>query len=256
MSNVRFLHTFPFDAATITSSSEAAGLPDDNAIHPFVARVWRTTGCGTVESPEWIKFYLGTTAEKITMVALFGHNLTSGATVKLQAYSEDAWTVPPAYESPAMTWNAHAIVLFLNQTYKWWRVTLADPDNGDGYIEIGRICAGEYYEPAINITEDLRKRIVDPSDKQESEGRQGYAVEKQVYRVYEVKFTGISRTQQGELETMFRSAKNIRPLAMALDPDNYPEDDTIYCMMTTPLDIALGALEYGDVTIGFEEKVS
>ena len=249
MSNARFLYTFKFDDGTITSSSEVSGLPDDNVVHDFVAKKWRTTG----DTGQWIKFDLGS-AKKITMAALFGHNLTSGATVTLQANSEDSWGTP--LYSQAMTWNAKAIVKFIDETYRWWRITFEDGSNPDEYIEVGRICAGEYYEPGVNVNQDLQKKIIDPSVIQESEGRQGYAVEKEVYRVFDVHFTGIDRTQQGEHETMFRAVKNIKNIMLALDPDNYPEDDTIYCRITTPLAHALGALGYGDVSLQFEEKVS
>jgi hypothetical protein len=176
--------------------------------------------------------------------------------VKLQAYSDDVWTVPPAYESAALTWNAQCLVLFLDQTYKWWRITIEDGSNPDEYIEIGRICAGKYYEPGVNIFQELEKRLVDPSVRQESEGRQGYAVEKDIYRVFGINFEGIDRTQQGELETMFRAVKTIRPIVFALDPDEYPEEDTVYCVITTPLSHALGALRYGNVSIELEELVT
>ena len=248
MSNVRFLHSFKFDTATITSSSEVSGLPDDNAVHDFVAKKWRTTA----DTGQWIKFDMAT-ATKIKMLAIFGHNLTSGAAVTLQGNATDSWG-PPSY-TKALTWNEKAIVEFIDETYRWWRITIEDGSNPDGYIEIGRICAGEYIEPDVNVNEEVQKRIVDPSFIQESEGRQGYAVEKNAYRTYDVMFTGIARAQQDQLETIFRAVKNIYPLVFALDPDNYPEADTLYCMITTPLAHALTALGYGDVTISFEEKV-
>ena len=106
------------------------------------------------------------------------------------------------------------------------------------------------------MSQDVQKKIIDPSVVQESEGRQGYAIEKDEYRVFDVLFTGIDRTQQDQLIAMFRSVKNIRLLVFALDPDNYPEEHTIYCKLTTPLSQAIGALEYGDVPLSFEEKVA
>ena len=248
MSNARFLHTMKFDTATITSSSEVTGLPDDNAVQAFVARVWRTTG----DTAEWIKFDLGS-AKKITMVAIFGHNLTSGATVTIEAHTSDSWTTP-AY-SATITWHAQALVKFLDQTYRWWRITFADAANTDGYIEIGRICAGEYVEPDVNVSEDVTRTVADPSNAEEAEGRQGWYYEKPQYRTMAVKFTGIARAQQDQLETMFEEVGNTRPLVFALDPDNYPADDTIYCVLKTPLAVALGALGYGDVGLTFEEKV-
>ena len=69
---IRFLYDADtWDAATISSSSEAGDLVDDNAVHDFVAKPWRTTG----DSAEWIKFDLGS-AQQITCFCLFGFNLT------------------------------------------------------------------------------------------------------------------------------------------------------------------------------------
>ena len=249
MSNVRFLYSFKLDTATITSSSEVSTLPDFNVIHPFVAKKWRTTA----DTGQWIKFDMGT-AHKITMLAMFGHNLSSAAVVKIEANATDSWATPSL--SRTMTWNAQAMVDFFDETYRWWRITIEDGANTDGYIEIGRICAGEYYEPEINIVETLSKNINDPSTRQESEGRQGYAIEKEPYRTISVQFIGIDRDQQLELEAMFREVKTIYPIVFALDPDNYPEDDTIYCVITTSLSHSLYALGNGDVTIEFEEQVS
>ena len=249
MSNARFLYTFKFDDGTISSSSEVSDLPDDNAVDNFVAKVWRTTG----DTGQWIKFDLGST-KKITMAAIFGHNLSIGATITLEANSTDSWE-SPSY-SKAMTWNEKAIVEFIDQTYRWWRVTMEDGDNPDGYIEIGRICAGEYIEPDINVNQDVQKKWIDPSVLQESAGRQGYAIDKQEYRVFDIMFTGIPRAQQDQLITMFKSVKNIHMLVFALDPDDYQEEDTIYCKLTAPLSQAIGALEYGDVPLSFEEKVT
>ena len=249
MSNARFLYTFKFDSGTITSSSEVSGLVDDNAVDDFVARKWRTE----TDTGEWIKFDLSS-GKKITMVAIFGHNLTSGATVTLQANEDDSWEEP--LYSQAMTWNEKALVKFLDEEYQWWRITLEDGSNPDEYIEIGRICAGEYVEPDVNVNQEVQKKLIDPSVVQESAGRQGYAVEKEVYRTMDVGCTGIARAPQDQLAAMFEAVKTINMLVFALDPDDYPEEDTLYCKITTDLSHALRALGYGDVTLSLEEKLA
>ena len=248
MSNVRFLYGFKFDTGTISSSSEVAGLPDDNAVNEFVAKKWRTTG----DTGQWIKFDLET-AKKVTMLAIFGHNLSSAAVVTIEGNDTDVWTTP-AY-SQVLTWNALCLVEFFDKTYRWWRITIEDGSNTDGYIEIGRICAGEYYEPTVNIAENLGIIITDPSTVEEADGGQGWSVEKLKFRTYTVKFMDISRAQQAEIRTMFNAVGNTRTLVFALDPVNYPEEDTIYCKMKSSLSHALGMLGYGNVSLNFEEKV-
>jgi hypothetical protein len=249
MSNGRFLYTFKFDGATISASSEVSGLPAANVTQEFVGKVWRSTA----DTGQWVKFDLGT-AKKITMVAVFGHNLSAGAVVTLQANDADAWE-NPAY-SAALASTSSAIVHFLDKTYRWWRITVEDGANADGYIEIGRICAGEYYEPGVNFQESVKKSLVDPSTVEEADGRQEWTVERTKYRTYAVQFGDISAAQQGELETMFRVVGITRPLVFALDPDVAPETETIYCKIKGSLSRAMKALGYGDVPLSFEEKVS
>ncbi|GAF78509.1 unnamed protein product [marine sediment metagenome] len=253
MSNIRFLYTFKNDEddVVITSSSESGTLVDDNVVDDFVAKKWRTEA----DTGQWIKFDLQE-AKKITQISIFGHNLTSEAVVTIEASSDDDWegAGDPEY-SEGMTWGEFCITEFLDETFQWWRITIEDGDNSDEYIEIGRICIGEYIEPSINVTHEVQKKINDPSYKQASAGQQKYAVEKDVYRVFEVFFSSIGRAQQDQLEVMFRTVKTIRPLVLALDPDNYPEEDTIYCEVITQLNMAQAILGYGDVPISFEEKV-
>ena len=57
------------------------------------------------------------------------------------------------------------------------------------------------------------------------------------------------------MTTIFEDFGNTEYLVFSLDPDNYPEEDTIYCKIVTPIELALGTLEYGDLSLVFEEKV-
>ena len=150
MSNARFLYTFKNDLATITSSSESGTLIDDNVVNVFVAKKWRTTG----DAAEWIKFDLGS-AKKITQVAIFGHNLTDASVITLEAHASDTW-VAPTY-SKVLTWGEFCITEYIDQTFQWWRITFADASNPDTYIEIGRICMGEYVEPTVNVDQEVQK---------------------------------------------------------------------------------------------------
>lgn len=250
MSNsVRFLYDFTFDGAAVASSGEVAGLPAANVLDCFVKRVWRSTGV----SGQWITFDCGAPAH-ITMLAMFGHNLTVGATIQLQGNNADSWS-SPGFSMTVARGAGPAVAAFLDRTYRYWRIVVDDAANPDGYIEIGRITSGVYYEPSVNIGEDAGKRLIDPSILMESDGRQSYAIEREHYRVYSVSFTAIDRAQQDELERMFRAVGTVRPFVFALDPENKASEDTIYCTMTTPLEHALGGLGYGDVALVLEEKV-
>ena len=246
---VRFLYTFKNDIATITSSSESGSLIDDNVVDDFVQKKWRTTG----DTAEWIKFNLGS-AKKITAIALFGHNLTNAATITLEAHASDAWGAPTY--TKVMTWGELCIIEFIDQTFQWWRITIADAANPDTYIEIGRICMGEYIEPGINITHDVQKSWYDPSLKEVTEGRQVYVIIKTKYREYSINYDTIDRTLQDQIETLFRAVGNTEPFVFVLDPTDYPEEDTIYCLIVSNISMALSILANGSLNILLQEQVS
>ena len=246
--NIRFLYTFDFDSATITSSSEATNYTDDNVVNDLVGKKWRTTA----DTAEWLKFDLGA-ATNIKEIGLFGHNFTSGATIRIEAHATDLWDAP-SY-SLAMTYNADKMVSFIDQTYRWWRITFADAANPDTYVEVGRVCAGVYYEATVNIENAFARTRHDPSKKLKTEGQQTYHLKKSKYWTYDFSFRLITRTQQESFRTMFDSIGNTEPVVVSLNPDDYPSADSIYAEMTTPLEEAVQLLEMGDVAMAFEEKL-
>lgn len=249
---IRLLYNFLNDAAIITSSSQVSTLPDDNVVNDFVTKVWRATG----DSAEWIKFNLES-PKTIKQVSIFGHNLTDQAVVTIEASSDDDWEGPgdPEYSSGELTWKEFGITKFLDEHYQYWRITIVDGDNPDEYIEVGRICLGAYYEPTVNFSETYTKELKDPSIINMSQGRQAHAVERSLYRVYKVRFDLIPRAALDELRDIFRVIGRTGYCVVALDPDSYPSVDTIYSLLVTDLSKVLTALDYGNVSLTFEEKV-
>lgn len=246
MSNIRFLYTFDFDSATITSSSEASGFADDNVAHVNVKKTWRSTG----DTAEWLKFDLGS-AQNIKEVALLNHNLTSGATITLEANATDSWGAPS--HSSAFTWKTAKIVKFLDETYRWWRVTFADAANPDAYIAMGRICAGVYVTPSRNITERHIKAPIDPSIIQEYGSP--YALKRKKYWEYRVRFKEISRADQDILTAMYDTIGVTEPVVVSLDPDTYPSVDSIYARMLRAMPIQGRIMTFADMELAFKELV-
>jgi hypothetical protein len=97
--------------------------------------VWRATG----DTSENIVINLGS-AKAITAFVLQDHNLTSGATVTLQAHTSDSWGAP-SYTSGALTVQ-DPIYFYPSETYQYWRILLADAANPDGYIDAANLFLG------------------------------------------------------------------------------------------------------------------
>lgn len=84
--------------------------------------------------------------QAITAFALCHHNISSGATITLQANPADSWG-SPAY-GQAITWTEKHLCFFLHQTYRYWRLRIQDSGNSRGYLRIPDIFLGTYFQPA------------------------------------------------------------------------------------------------------------
>lgn len=247
---IRFLYTFEFDGAdAITSSSEDTELYDDNVVTDFVEEKWRTTDVST----EWVKFDLGA-ATNINCIGIFGHNLTSGATVQIQGNATDSWAGPSYNQT--LTWYDERIAYCFaaTESYRWWRLYLSDATNPDGYLEIGRICAGVYVEPGVNYRQDYSRRYIDPSEKYETPGRQTYAREKAKYWEYRMGFAALSSTDQTTFETMFDAIGRTKPVVLMADMDSFPSARSHYGEVQEDLQLDGRLVNRADINLIFQEK--
>jgi len=109
---------------------------------------WRSAG---LSAPDYIRADLGQ-SRKVRAVVIGDHNFTETAEIRLQAGDEDSWT-SPAFDL-ALTWSEGLIALFLDQTYRYWRLAVTDLDNPAGFVGVGEFFLGEFLEPASAVVLD------------------------------------------------------------------------------------------------------
>lgn len=159
---IQFAYQNKADSAIVTASSELVTLPATNVQQIWRSRVWRTTG----DTSEWIMFDMGA-ATAVRAFALIGHNLTSGAVVHVQANATDVWTAPSV--DIAIAYHSATLVYLwsTDQSFRYWRITLADSSNPDGFIDVGRIYLGPTTTPERNYRswgrEDFDNTAITPS---------------------------------------------------------------------------------------------
>ncbi len=230
---VRFCYENVADEAELTASSETSSLPASNVQDPRPTRVWRTSGAAS----ESLVLDLGT-ARSVSMAALLEHNLTAEATVTLQANSSDSWGSPPLEES--LGWHSGLIVEFFEAAeYRYWRLVIADGGNADGYVQIGRVWLGGYFQPARDFSKDFTVRRVDPSTVVYSDSGSKSVGERTPYRVVELNFP--STEEKAEFEQVVEAAGVGGDLIAALDPGNEvwsdgQHDYTLYCHLESAPD--------------------
>lgn len=246
MAAILFLSRKLVEGATLTASSAQTSLPVTNLVGPTPSKVWRSTSLSSVYIT--IDFGSATAVDTLAMVA---PNWTTSATWRLRgATSEANLTAAPGYDSTAVTpwpggtkpteeWQQHAPILRLGstQTYRWWRIDLADAGNTDGYLEAGALLLGA----AVGVTyESWAGFSIDdePSDIV-SDTLYGRTVveERDPVRVFNIPFRVLAEADVfGGLGTMLRERRASRPFLVCLDTDQttYLHVATLYGLRRGP----------------------
>lgn len=184
MENIRFIITNHHDSAYVTATTEA--LPAAYTQRSERVRTWRST-----DASEQVITASLASAAFLEGIVLYRHNLSSSARVRVEVLNgEDV-----AYDSGEVNvsgliplgefrfgvdpWGATSTGdLPIKQAPFWfrsmaatdYRITINDPDNTDGYIEIGRIIAGPVISPKYNPPYGLQLEWQDFAEHRRTEG--------------------------------------------------------------------------------------
>jgi hypothetical protein len=152
------------EGATITSSGEATGYPDDNVTDWKEYTLW----IGDNANAHWLKADAGSQVTA-NCFAVAGHNLsTEGVTqISLEGSNNDAdWTEIIADFAPPNGDDAFARFFAETKTYRYWRLSI-DNNGGAAYDpQIGVWYVGNYFElPRVPRTPHDPDEIEDKSNR-------------------------------------------------------------------------------------------
>jgi hypothetical protein len=167
-----------------------------------------------IHTGEELYFDLGT-ARNLYFIAIKNHNLQNTATITVRFYS-DAWVT--IAETQALTWNEGLIVSALNQYYRYVSIHMADRDNPDLYVEIGRVWLGDYFQPKWGFSMEREKAQNDPSVIAESENGQVSTIQRTKYDTWNYSFEGIAPDDHDDMEAIFQEVGTSRALFICEDP--------------------------------------
>ncbi len=170
------------DAAVLRSVAGADALAVGNLQAQQPSKAWRTTAV----AGDAVEADLGTAAG-INLVALLSTNAGSAATWRVRAAATQTdLTAAPGYDSGSLsvwpttgleTWDfVHGILWLATsvQTFRWWRVDVADLDNPDGYLQAGRLFLSKAWQPSRNRQRGLAIAFEDLSPRERARGGQIY----------------------------------------------------------------------------------
>ncbi|KKN67747.1 hypothetical protein LCGC14_0458950 [marine sediment metagenome] len=95
-----------------------------------------------------ISINLGT-SYTVSSLVLYDHNFSTGVSITFSGATKSNWVDGMPEVSESVTYGVTKILHFLTSaaSYPFWRVEINDSGNADGYIEIGELFLGDYFEP-------------------------------------------------------------------------------------------------------------
>lgn len=227
---LRYVVTNVLGTATISSSSEAAGLPDGNIVTSLVRQVTRTTN----NKSQWWVFDAG--AATGADVAFVGnHNFTANATVKVQANAADTWGSPSVDETLTIVQDDQGNVIPKTakfwtsvQSYRYWRLLVEDLGNATSALQVGIFFAGRATEPSQNLSDGFQRRVVDPSRGRPTAGRQQYWNVRTPYLEFSYDVAYAPKAQRQEFEAIYNAVGKHAPFVFATAPESEPVRDTVF----------------------------
>lgn len=226
------------DAATLTASQEVAGMVVSNLQSLPPTDVWRTADIAGA----YVVADLGA-AYAIDVVGMLYTNATSAATARVRGADTEAnLTAAPGYDSGTVNhrpvdasalWGRSPFLHFPTtaQSYRWWRVDIADAANGDGYYQAGRLYLSSAWVPSVNAQYGWDMVFVDAAGIDRVAG--GAGIPREVGRFRQMRFN-LDFLEEAEIyDNAFRLDRlrgTAKDVLVVMDSDDTARllDQTIY----------------------------
>jgi hypothetical protein len=230
---MRWLYDNKFDAYDILSATtELANFPSSNTQNIHTSTRWRTTA----ETAQAIVIDAGA-GNTITAdcIAIAGHNLSSGATIKFQMHTSDAWGAPDLDET--ITYRSGIMIKFFTSTAKRFiRFYFDDAANTDGYIEIGRLFAGTYFQVDPSSLSEFPIRNIRNDIVFDTDTNNTYGTEVTGWREFSYGFPPTDYTQIAGVRTMWNTIGKFKPFFMLNYDTRFTEIEPAYCRIISNFD--------------------
>lgn len=240
--NLRIVLDNVMDRAAISASSTAGLLTVDNLKKPFRTLVHRAGGTSVTYNVSLPG------AMTIGMVSLAFTNLTANATIEVGQWPSwlDTTVEPPVQHfgttgaqqasggqipvygfdntngvnSFAFGGGAYATVYFGHQNLSSFWITINDPGNPDGYVEVGTIIAGDWWTPSRNASYGSGVAAMDLTKNERNDAGDLLSQRGPRFRKLTLPFNDFDPADRAALWTLMRYNGLNRPFFASLFPDN------------------------------------
>ena len=273
--NLRIVSNNAANAATLTTSSTAGALVAANMQTDIKSQIWRSTGC----TSETITA-LFPTPQLVGCAILPYCNLTSAATIRVQAYSDAG--VTQIYDSGVLNacqyaalglWNWGYVPLGVNAfpyggaayAYMWFpiitakqiKITLADPTNPSGHLDVGRLVVGTYWSPSVNASLGASVVVNDTSVHSRNDAGDLITTIGTRSRKMTFSLTNMPTADRANLMSILTGNGMPQPVLFSLFPQNtdpvLEQQHMIYGKISTLSPIAVTQLDRYSAPVEFDE---
>jgi hypothetical protein len=219
MSGFSTINLVDAPATTIAASAEVATLPASNITHPVVQKPWRAL----ITTPT-LDIDFGADVD-IDALGMFGLTMIAGDTVqhKFSSVSQGAGEVLDTGSINCGVVDGffqHVYLPNATLTARYWTIVFnATSRVAAGYMDVGRVWAGELWEPDINFSYGWGWGWVDTRDVPRAK-RSGveFPSEGATYRKISVTYEQLSESESDEAEETDRLCGRHKQLLFIPDP--------------------------------------
>ena len=246
MPNLRIIHDNAGDRAALTASSQAGTLSPANLQRDSKGTVLRATGTGQTITATW------PSQECIACVALIFTNMTSSARMRVRGYERldgsapaiDTGWVMPCPEAPLgsypfgelpLGWNAYtwggtntwargggsdAVAWFAPVFVRQLVIDVYCPDLPEGYIEVSRLVAGNYWSPENNAEYGASLQMQDTTEVYRTAAGTAKTAVGVSSEKLSINLGHLTADDRARLMRILRECGPVRPLLFSLFPEN------------------------------------
>lgn len=176
---------------------------------------------------EWIQFDFGISTQPTAFCLIGARNdpiqITPSATIKIQGNETDVWN-PGSVNSEITLDYDDRVIASINSTGLWSealryaRVLIEDLDNPNGYVEIGALFLGTFFEGTRGKVQfPFRGVHVDRSNITFSEGGQTFSDIREQTERFQVRWFGLTVAEKEEIDDLFRELGTSQPFFTQFD---------------------------------------
>lgn len=216
---LKWTHANSADMAAILGYDTAS---DDSGSLSYEADFLR------IHTEERITFDFGISTNIMSFLLIGRRNgniqISPTATLKLQASETNVWNTPNF--STNITHDDEVIYHidedFISPTAeRYWSFQMVDKDNPNGYLEIGAMLLGDFFQTDQGVVHfPLSRNFVDRSETVFSQGGQTFANILEKTERFRLSYSHLSKTEVEEFETFFKDVGTSVPFFIQLDPSS------------------------------------